>query len=923
MRNRLHLDKLLPNQLATFSQVCKICEKVRRAYHELMQVEFRRGIFLPNLDLWLDPWDEQQTAFVSHAHSDHIGNHREVILSQTTARLMAARLPGERIEHQLAFHTEIDFRNAAISLLPAGHILGSAQIYIETEGKSLLYTGDFKLRPGKSAEAAEWRHTDTLIMETTYGLPRYQFPPTEEIISDVTKFCVETLEDGHVPILFGYSLGKAQEILAALRGSSLPIRLHPSVYKMTKLYEELYQPLPEYHLYDYANVNGSVLICPPGANRTRLVQQIKNRRTAILTGWALQPGAIHRYQCDAAFPLSDHADYCDLLQYVDLVRPERVFTVHGFAREFAEDLRHRGIEAWCLGEDNQLELTLPGNAHRVPSIPAKLVHGAADSGFSRFSKICDEIKLLTGKRNKIDILSVYLRSLTAEELPIVATFLTGHAFSRNSGRPLQIGWAIIRKALMQAGELTEPEFRSIAAGYGDAGQVAYEILLSHVAPIEVSIRDVAERFALLQSTAGPVAKASFLGDWLRILGAQNGSYAIRILTGDLRIGLKEGLLEEAIAAAFELSLDQVKEANMLTGDIGEVALLARENRLESAILKLFRPAKSMLAIPESSAAAIWNRVISAFQSKTALAERKYDGIRAQLHADQSQTKLYSRDLRDISAEFPELTNLKFADELILDGEILAFDQGKKLSFFDLQRRLGRKRTSDLFETDDVPVIYMVFDLLRVKGESLLKTALRERRQRLNQLIFPDRIRIAPIQEISSLQEIDDAFSTARLESHEGLMIKDPDSFYTPGRRGGNWIKFKKELATLDVVVVGVEEGHGKRSHVLSDYTFAVRDQETGSLEIIGKAYSGLTDREIEDLTEHFIRTTIRRERRFRQVIPEIVLEVAFDSVQPSDRHSSGLALRFPRIKRVRREKTVGEIDTLQHARSIAGIESKP
>src|SRR5262249_24016529 len=213
--------------------------------------------------------------------------------------------------------------------------------------------------------------------------------------------------------------------------------------------------------------------------------------------------------------------------------------------------------------------------------------------------------------------------------------------------------------------------------------------------------------------------------------------------------------------------------------------------------------------------------------------------------------------------------------------------------------------------------------LRVRGESLLKTALRERRQKLHQLIFPERIRIAPIQKITSLQEIDDAFSRARLESHEGLMIKAPDSLYAPGRRGGNWIKFKQELATLDVVVVGVEEGHGKRSHVLSDYTFAVRDQETDALEIIGKAYSGLTDQEIEDLTEHFIRTTMRRERRFRQVVPEIVLEVAFDSVQPSDRHSSGLALRFPRIKRVRRDKTVREIDTLQHARSIARIDSKP
>jgi DNA ligase 1 len=882
-----------------------------------MQVDFNRGIFLPKLDLWLDPWDERPTAFVSHAHSDHIGNHREVILSETTARLMAARLPGRRIEHPLPFDTTVDFRNAAIRLLPAGHILGSAQIYIEAEGKSLLYTGDFKLRQGKSAEAAEWRHADTLIMETTYGLPKYQFPPTEEVIADLIRFCVHSLEDGAVPILFGYSLGKAQEILAALHGSGLRIQLHPSVFKMTKLYEELRRPLPEYHLYDYANVDGSVVICPPGANQTRLVQRIKNRQTAILTGWAIQSGAIHRYQCDAAFPLSDHADYGELIRYVELVRPGRVFTVHGFAREFAEDLRRRGFEAWCLGENNQLELALPVNANRPSTNRARFACDPVDIGFSGFSKACDEIALLTGKRKKIEILSTYLRSLSTEELPIVATFLTGHAFSRTSGRTLQIGWAIIRKALMQAGNLQEPEFRAIAAGYGDAGRVAYEVLLDRTEFANVSIRDVAERFALLQSLSGPVAKASFLGEWLRILGAQNGSYVIRIMTGDLRVGLKEGLLEEAIGAAFDANLDQIRAANMLTGDIGEVSVLAKANQLELATLRLFRPVKLMLAIPEPSAEAIWARVQSDFPSGTAFAEWKYDGIRAQLHADQSHTKLFSRDLRDISAEFPELANLRFADELILDGEILAFDQGKKLSFFDLQRRLGRKRTSDLFETDDVPVIYVVFDMLRLNGESLLKMPLRSRRQRLNQLIFSNRIKIAPILEISSLEEIDEAFSAARLESQEGLMIKDPNSFYTPGSRGGNWIKFKKELATLDVVVVGAEEGHGRRSHVLSDYTFAVRDEETGALETIGKAYSGLSDSEIEDLTEHFIRTTIRRERRFRQVIPEIVLEIAFDSIQQSDRHSSGLALRFPRIKRIRRDKTVTEIDTTQHARSIA------
>jgi DNA ligase-1 len=271
-------------------------------------------------------------------------------------------------------------------------------------------------------------------------------------------------------------------------------------------------------------------------------------------------------------------------------------------------------------------------------------------------------------------------------------------------------------------------------------------------------------------------------------------------------------------------------------------------------------------------------------------------------------------LRNISEEFPELAGLRFSEDLIVDGEIVAFGTDKRLSFFDLQRRLGRRRVLDFFETEDIPVLYIAFDLLRLNGQTLLKTPLSERRRRLNQVILPDRIKVSPTRKIASIKEIDEAYQTARHESQEGLMIKDADSLYTPGRRGGSWIKYKKELATLDVVVVGVEQGHGKRSHLLSDYTFAVRDEETGTLQTIGKAYSGLRDAEIEELTEHFLRTTIRKERHFREVTPEIVLEVAFNAIQPSDRHASGLALRFPRIKSIRRDKRVQEIDTVQDAR---------
>jgi DNA ligase-1 len=327
----------------------------------LVNISFDNGIFLPDLDLWLDPGTEQSIAFVSHAHSDHTGYHPEVILSEITARLMAARLPGKRIEHALPFHSRFQFRDASITLLPAGHILGSAQIYVENgEGASLLYTGDFKLRPGKSAEAIAWRSADTLIMETTFGLPRYVFPPVQEVIGQLITFCMESIGAGQIPILFGYSLGKAQEILAALHEPGFRVFLHPAVYEMTRLYQDFYQSFPTFELYTGKLPNGSILICPPGANRM-LISRIENRRTAMLTGWALDPGAVYRYQCDALFPLSDHADYTDLMRYVELVQPKRVFTVHGFASQFAQDLRRRGIEAWALGEDHQLEL---------PGIPA-------------------------------------------------------------------------------------------------------------------------------------------------------------------------------------------------------------------------------------------------------------------------------------------------------------------------------------------------------------------------------------------------------------------------------------------------------------------------------------------------------------------------------------------------------------------------
>jgi DNA ligase-1 len=905
-------------------------EKAR--YHfPMIEVRYDRGVFLPGYDLWLDAWEPKQFAFVSHAHSDHIAPHAEIILSEGTARLMKARLPGTRIEHVLPFGEPRRVRDLNLTLLPAGHIFGSAQLFLSDGSETLLYTGDFKMRPGKSAEPAEWRQADTLIMETTFGLPRYQFPPTEKVVEQIVAFCRESLEEDAVPVLLGYSLGKAQEILCALDGAGLTPMLHGSVYQMTRIYEQFGQSFCKYVRYNKNDVAGKVLICPPSASHSPMIEKIPRRRVAMISGWAVEPNAVYRYQVDAAFPLSDHADYNDLHRYVDSVKPKRVLTLHGFAAEFARDLRERGIEAWALSEENQMEFKMPKSSAGADPSPARRdiasePAASTESEFLAFANVGESIGATPAKLEKVRLLAEYLRTLSTEQLPIVSTYLTGRAFVQSDLRTLQVGWSVIVRALLRATKIGDGDFHRIAASHGDLGKTAFEVLENRTTPQPFKIIESKRLFDELHRMRGPIAKAQLLQTRFANLSAREGEYLVKILTGDLRIGLREGLVEEAIASAFEVPLERVKEANMLLGDIGQTASLAARKELDRAELSIFRPIKCMLATPEPTAEAIWERFAEQ-DSKVVLVEDKFDGIRAQLHRNSERAEIYSRDLRRITDQFPELADhaRKFEADLILDGEIVAFEQGRKLTFFDLQKRLGRRDEGpDLFKTAsaDVPVAFVAFDLLWLNGRSLLKTSLEERRALLRGLKVPAQFQIAEVFPAHSAAEIEQRFQEARRRSNEGLMIKDPASFYTPGARGMSWFKLKKELATLDVVVVGAEFGHGKRNNVLSDYTFAVRDETTGDLLPIGKAYSGLTDIEIAELTDHFKQNTVVDHGRYREVKPDTVLEVAFNSIQPSNRHASGLALRFPRIKAIRRDKNVDAIDTLTYASELAAQEAK-
>jgi DNA ligase-1 len=581
----------------------------------------------------------------------------------------------------------------------------------------------------------------------------------------------------------------------------------------------------------------------------------------------------------------------------------------------------------------------------------------------RLATACEQVATTPKKLEKTGIVAGYLKSREIDEAALSAVFLSGRAFPLWEETTLQVGGSLLWRMVGELSGKSEAELRHAYAKLGDLGAVAGDLLASQKHLSELSILEVGRAFREIAAARGPSSKAALVRALLEKASPLEAKYIVKIMTGDLRIGLKESLVEEAIVKAYGGTLAEVQRANMLLGDIGQTLRFASEGKLAEAKMRLFHPLGFMLASPaESSADALC-------YFENALVEDKYDGIRAQAHCSGNEVRFFSRTRDEITESFPELpdTLAGLLQDTILDGEIVAWSyltevpppssapvagafgprassSGTALPFSVLQRRLGRKKVSRDLQ-NKVPVAYLIFDVLYAGDKLLIDVPLGERGKILDQLLAAKKSSKASSPQIqgtlsfesdgtgssaqalrasvfhaSSPQELDQFFEAAQARGNEGLMIKDPTSAYTPGRRGKSWLKLKRELATLDVVVTAAEYGHGKRIGVLSDYTFAVRNGE--KLVNIGKAYSGLTDIEIADMTKWFLEHTIE-DQGFRRIVePKIVLEVAFNNMMRSDRHESGYALRFPRIARLRPDKPPEDVDTIERAREIYEKQSK-
>jgi DNA ligase-1 len=547
--------------------------------------------------------------------------------------------------------------------------------------------------------------------------------------------------------------------------------------------------------------------------------------------------------------------------------------------------------------------------------------------FLALCELCEKLEATTKRLLMVDLAANFLKDLQPEEVEPAVSMILGRPFPKWDQRVLEVSWATLSSLIRRMTNISWSDFRSAFSQTGDTGSAIRTVFEASKIKRQSTLFEKPLSILEVRHTLEAIAETSGTGSRERkellvetLLGKSTpleAKYLVKVMIGEMRTGFHEGLMEMSVAKAFNLPLETVQTASMLTGDIGETASLAKlkgKEGITSLGFRVFRPIKPMMAQMAEDV----NEAVKEAGRPLAF-EYKLDGARIQIHKSGDDVRIFSRRLTDVTESLPEVVQVVRsqikADQAILEGEVIAVgeDRTSPLLFQHLMRRFRRVHEIGRM-AKEIPIELQLFDVLYLNGESLISKSYTERRKRLGEIA--GKIQLTKQIITSSSQEAEEFLQEAVNRGHEGLVAKKLDSPYTPGIRGKRWFKVKRTLESLDLVIVAAEWGYGRRHGWLSDYYLAARDAETGGFMVLGKTFKGLTDKEIIEMTKRLQELALNEEAHRVVVVPKIVVEVAYNEIQKSPKYECGMALRFARITRVREDKSPEDADTIQRVREI-------
>jgi DNA ligase-1 len=546
--------------------------------------------------------------------------------------------------------------------------------------------------------------------------------------------------------------------------------------------------------------------------------------------------------------------------------------------------------------------------------------------FQALATLCEKLTTINKRTLMTEIVANFLRRLEEIELKPAVSMILGRVYTKRDHKTLDISWSSLNDIIMS---ITKPSWKECSEAFkksgdiGSATQALFEqkkyIKQSTLFENPLSILEVQNLFESLANVRGYNSrerKKYLVKSLMSRSSPLEAKYLVKIMMNDMRTGFSEGLMESAISKSFSVPLKVVQKASLFTGDICELALLCKNHSYEDGTKKsftIFRPIKVMLAQTAENI----SEALDIHGGKTAF-EYKLDGARIQIHKSKKKVRIFSRRQLDVTKSLPEIFQLAQkeikANEAILEGEVVPIGKnGRPLPFQYLMQRFRRKYNIKKM-MEEIPVTLYLFEAIYISGKNFTNLQYVERRKSLNQAI--GNIQLAkqlitrnPKKALSFLEE---SFN----EGHEGLIAKKLDSPYTPGVRGRYWLKIKKTVELLDLVIIGADYGYGRRHKWLSNYYIAARDEKSGKFLMIGKTFKGLNDKEMAEMTKRLKKISLKEEGYTVTVLPKIVVEISCNEIQKSSKYKSGMSLRFARITRIREEKSPLESDSIQMIRQI-------